>query len=172
MVGGGPFSALPDDDGIPATEAYLRSPNGVFVDSSGDIYIAVGEARIRKVSYEGVTIPDIKANGSDGPVTLGTSETLSVSISLTAGSNLGVDCDWWVAVNTPFAPPNDWFHYDLSSGWIPGLFFTYQGPLSDLGTFTVLNTAGLPAGTYKFYFAIDTNMNGTTRFLLNCILIV
>ncbi len=103
--------------------------------------------------------PDIKANGSGGPVTIQQPDNLSVTVSLDPEGS-SVDCDWWVAVDTPFAPPNDWYHYDLSSGWIPGLSFTYQGPLSDLGTVTVLNMANLPAGTYTFYFAVDTNMNG------------
>jgi hypothetical protein len=107
------------------------------------------------------TTPDVKASSSDGPTTLGIGDTLLVNVSLVAGSNLGVNCDWWVVVNTPFAPPNDWFHYDLSSGWTPGLFVTHQGPLVDMGTFTVLNMAGLPAGTYTFHFAVDTNMNGS-----------
>ena len=40
------------------------------------------------------------------------------------------------------------------------LSFTYQGPLFDLSTIEVLNMTGLPAGTYTFYFAVDTNMNG------------
>ena len=127
-------------------------------------YDKAGNIIEKKVTTTADPIPDIKANSSDVPITLGTSDNLSINISLAAGSNMGVDSDWWVAVNTPFAPPNDWFHYDLSSGWIPGLSFTYQGPLSDLGTFTVLNMAGLPVGTYTFYFAVDTNMNGVLDF--------
>ena len=107
------------------------------------------------------TTPDVKASSSDGPTTLGIGDTLLVNVSLVAGSNLGVNCDWWVAVNTPFAPPDDWFHYDLSSGWTPGLSFTYQGPLFDLSPFEALNMSGLPVGTYTFYFAVDTNMNGS-----------
>jgi hypothetical protein len=105
--------------------------------------------------------PDVKASSSDGPITSGTGDTLSVNISLVAGSDLGVDCDWWVAVNTPFAPPNDWYHYDLISGWTPGLSFTYQGTLFDLSPFVVLNMPGLSVGTYTFYFAVDTNRNGS-----------
>ena len=102
---------------------------------------------------------DIKANDSDGPVTTLKRDLLRATVSLDPDSHVGVECDWWVAVNTPFDPPNDWFHFDLS-GWIPGLSFTYQGPLFDLGTVTVFNMADLPAGTYTFYFAVDTNMNG------------
>jgi hypothetical protein len=105
--------------------------------------------------------PDVKASSSDGPIISGTGDTLSVNISLVAGSDLGVDCDWWVAVNTPFAPPNDWYHYDLISGWTPGLSFTYQGTLFDLSPFVVLNMPGLSVGTYTFYFAVDTNRNGS-----------
>ncbi len=108
-------------------------------------------------------LPDVKANGSEGPINLGTSDTLSVSISLTAGSSLGVDCDWWVAVAIPFG----WYYFDVGTMlWVlagssyTDLSSTFQGPLFDLVTFTVLNMDGLPAGTYTFYFTVDTNRNG------------
>jgi hypothetical protein len=110
-------------------------------------------------------IPDINANGSDGPVTLGTSEMLSVNVSLTAGSSLGVDCDWWVAAATPFG----WYYFDVgimnwvyAGGSYTDLSSTHQGLLLDLAPpFEVLNMSGLPMGTYIFYFAVDTNMNGS-----------
>ena len=51
---------------------------------------------------DSVPLPDIKANGSGGPITLGTSDILSINVSLSANSSLGVDCDWWVVADTPF----------------------------------------------------------------------
>lgn len=109
-------------------------------------------------------VPDIKANGSDGPITIEKSNTLSVNVSLIAGSGMGIDCDWWVVVATPFG----WYYFDVGTmNWIyagssyTDLSYTHQGPLFNLSPFEVLNISGLPEGTYTFYFAIDTNMNGS-----------
>lgn len=108
-------------------------------------------------------VPDIKANGSNGPITITTTDNLSITIELNPESGLGNKADWWVAAFTPF----DWYYYDVIGGscsWIPGLSVTYQGYLFDLSLFTVLNMLGLPVGTYTFYFAVDTNMNGNLDF--------
>ena len=118
-----------------------------------------------RTSVASPTIPDVTLNDSNGPITIGTGSKLSVAVSLVAGSNLGVNCDWWVVVDTPFG----WYYYDVAStSWIlAGNSFTdlttptYQGALFDLVSSTVLSMSGLPAGPYTFYFAVDTNMNGT-----------
>ena len=52
-------------DGGPATDASLWTPDGVAVDSAGDLYIAdAGNSRIRKVS--GGTITTVAGNGTVG----------------------------------------------------------------------------------------------------------
>jgi hypothetical protein len=61
----------------------------------------------------------------------------------------------WVLGDTPFG----WYYYNLTWGWLPGLFVTYQGPLFDLSPFGVLGMT-LPEGSYTFYFGVDTNING------------
>ena len=62
VVGGG-TSGLGDNS--PATSAQLRSPGGVAVDSTGNLYIAdSGNARIRKVSNGVITT--VAGNGTDG----------------------------------------------------------------------------------------------------------
>lgn len=116
-----------------------------------------------------VQIPDpsleIKANGSDGPVGLNTFDTLSISVSLTAGSSSTVYSDVWIAADTPFG----WFYYLYPHGWyfagdLSMLAPALQGTLSDFGTFEILNITQLPLGTYVFYFAVDTVMNGLIDF--------
>ena len=103
----------------------------------------------------GEPVPGIKANGSDGPVTIGISDILSVTVGLDAGNNDGEDADWWVVADTPFG----WYHY--ADFWIPGFSVTYQGPLFDLTPpFKVLNISGLPIGSYTFCFGVDMIMNG------------
>jgi len=105
-------------------------------------------------------VPDIKANGSDWPVTISQSVILSVTGQLNAGSLEGQDADWWVVARTPSPPPDDWYYFDLNLGWLPGFTVTYQGPLFDLPTYEALNTSGLPLGSYTVYFGVDMAMNG------------
>ena len=53
-------------DGGPASSAQLRSPSGVAVDQSGNLFIAdYGNDRIRKISIDGV-ITTIAGNGTSG----------------------------------------------------------------------------------------------------------
>ena len=104
--------------------------------------------------YVGVPVPDIKANGSDGIITVSPSDPVSINISLDPGVKAGQNADWWVAVSTPFASPANWYSIDHSAGWMPGINRYDQAPLFDLSPLEVLNT-NLPLGNYTFYFAID-----------------
>lgn len=94
-------------------------------------------------------VPDIKANGSDGPITITPRDNLIVTVELNPGSHSNEDADWWVAANTRFG----WYYYNINcSCWIPNPEpyppVTYQGPLFDLPPYEVLNMSGLPTGTY------------------------
>lgn len=101
-------------------------------------------------------IADIKANGSDGTITIMRTDTLSVTIALNAVASTA-DADWWVLADTPIG----WYRYDYGSKtWAPGMIATYQGPLTDIGLFEVLNMSALPTGNFTFYFGVDTVMNG------------
>jgi len=54
-----------------------------------------------------------------------------------------------------------WSYYTgIGSLWLPGIVATHQGPLGGLAGLPVASAA-LPAGTHRFYFAIDTKRNGT-----------
>lgn len=104
--------------------------------------------------------PDIKANGSDEPLTISQGELLTIAVSLDPGDLSGADADWWVAAHTPFDPPLDWYTYVYPEGWRYGIHVCAQTPLYELTpSFNVLNTV-LPAGNYIFYFAVDGNMDG------------
>jgi hypothetical protein len=105
--------------------------------------------------------PDIKANGSDGPVTVSSGNPFTLTGQLNSGDMSGQNADWWVGVNIASSPPDDWYHYDLFLGWMPGIIPTYQGPLFELNPYDVSGMSGLPIGTYTFYFAVDTVMNGS-----------
>ena len=102
-------------------------------------------------------VADIEANGSDTPVTIDLGESLNVKIALNANNGAGNNSDWWVLIDTAFG----WYRYNLAGGsFVPGLAVTHQGPLFALSPYTVFNGTYLPAGSYKFYFGVDGNMNG------------
>jgi hypothetical protein len=107
-------------------------------------------------------IPDIKANGSDGPLTIFTTDFASLEIALDAGSYADYDADWWVIANTPAG----YYSYDYdfvaqSGSWQPGLSsFIYQGPLFDLPLYHLTDVHNLQIGMYTFYFVVDYPMDG------------
>jgi hypothetical protein len=101
-------------------------------------------------------VPDIKTNGSDGPITITCTDTLSITVEFDAGSFSGDEADWWLVARTPFG----WYYYDKSAGWLPGREVTLQITLRDLPLREVLNMSGLPAGNYTFYFGVDMVKNG------------
>ncbi len=101
--------------------------------------------------------PDIKANGSDGPITISQGTNLAVAVALDPGSYDGEDADWWVAATSPFGL----YWCTLDWGWVrsdPPIRI-YGGPLFDLSSYEVLNTSGLPMGMYTLYFGVDLLMN-------------
>ena len=108
----------------------------------------------------GNPVADINVNGFESLV-IYQEDYLSVKVQLNAGSMKGHDADWWVVPMTPLSPPEDWYYFDLHSGWMPGITVTYQGPLFDLSPYEVLLTRGLPLGNYTVYFGVDMNMNGS-----------
>jgi hypothetical protein len=102
-------------------------------------------------------IPDVKVNGIDGPLALPSTAPLSATVALDVGGWAGQEADWWLAA---FAPSGWWYYNALAGTWVPGLDVAYQGPLENLSIVTVLPpVAGLPAGTYTFYFGVDLIMN-------------
>ena len=113
----------------------------------------------RIAGWDGVDVtspaaPDIKANSSDSAITVSSGSPVSITIALDSGDEAGQNADWWIAVQTPFSPPEDWYTYVYPTGWQPGLNLCVQTGLYDLSPYEVLNTT-LPVGNYTFYFAID-----------------
>lgn len=106
-------------------------------------------------------VPDIKANGSDSTITITQGDALSVTLELDVGEMDGEDADWWILMKTDDPPPNKWLYFDLpTKSWLLGRSATRQGSLFDVSSRKVPKTAGLAAGTYTFYFAVDMVMNG------------
>lgn len=104
--------------------------------------------------------PDIQANSSNGPLTLGASDTLNVTVSMDAGGGTG-SADWWVYA-TITSVGTFWYTLEPASSWVLSAtpVRTFGGPLFDLTTLNVLSLAGLPIGDYVFNFSVDANMDG------------
>jgi hypothetical protein len=100
-------------------------------------------------------VPDIKANGSDGPLTISPGTNLTVEVALEPGRFVGLNVDWWVPALTPFG----WYSYVYPIGWVPGIKLCAQGPLTDLAPFEVLDSS-LFVGDYTIYFGVDRNADG------------
>ena len=142
-------------------------PGQWFMPRSGPyrVFVPVGTDALEMVcgaeSWGRVTLnaggptPDIKANGSDGPLTVSPSTPVSITGSLDPGDQAGQNADWWVYADTPFGQ----YSYVHPSGWQPGLIRTIAAPLFALPSTEILNRT-LPAGDYVIYFAVDDNADG------------
>jgi hypothetical protein len=109
------------------------------------------------IYFNDIIIPDIKANSSDGLVTITTNDTLLVTVSLDCGHHEGQNSDWFIVAGTPFG----WFSL-TGIGWLHDFSPVYQGKLANVGSVELFNVSGFPSGHYVFYFGIDTKMNGTS----------
>lgn len=102
---------------------------------------------------------DMRINDSDAVAFLQRGDNILIDVAIAGNAHVGALVDWWVYADTP----KGLYYYDVSGGqrvWRRGLSVTHQGPLFNFNPFAMVNTAGLPAGTYTVYFEIDSNMNG------------
>jgi hypothetical protein len=99
--------------------------------------------------------PEIKANGSDGPITVSLSDLVTLTIRLDPGYQADQKADWCIYANTP----DGWYSRVPPSGWVPGIH-SRQGTVVDLPTIEIAR--GFPdwLGDYTFYFAVDDNADG------------
>ncbi len=103
--------------------------------------------------------PDIKIDGDDGPLYFPSTQPVSMTVSLFAGNQMGVNKDWWVIARMN---GTNFFSWQLSGQWVPGLTRTWVGPLFDIFDHTVHNGT-IPAGSWEFGFVIDA-LDGVPQF--------
>ena len=115
-------------------------------DSDGTFWIAYsghvhnlefGMANIEVTSAP--PVPDIKTNGSDGPLLVAPAESVNLTISLDPGDMAGEWADWWGILLSSY-------------GTFP--LFGFQAPLFELPE-TSLFDIPLPPGWYVFLFNLD-----------------
>jgi hypothetical protein len=102
-------------------------------------------------------VPTIKANGATGIVNIKRGKKVVVKFELDPGSYVNNDADWWVLRQYG----DNWKYYSAKTRkWKRGSSLYYQGPLVEIGPVKVFRSSSLSRGQYKFYFGVDTNMNG------------
>jgi hypothetical protein len=125
---------------------------------------------IVNVSRGADAVPDIKVNGSDGPLSVAPTAPVSVTIALSSDDDVEVPKAWWIMASTPLDPPYDWVYYDISGGtpgvwipWAPSYASTYKGPMGPLYgrlPMEVLNVPSLEEGSYTFFFRAESVPSG------------
>jgi hypothetical protein len=153
------------NDGFGGT--FIGDYNGIC-STTGGAHPYWTDVRDSNANAEGYTAevsfdpaPDIKANDSDGPLSIDQGDPLRIDVTLDAGNRSGDEADWWLAADTPLG----WYHYDAGAGlWLPGIFAGFQGGLFSFGPVEVFSGSNLPVGSYSFYFAVDMIMNGSPDF--------
>ena len=109
-----------------------------------------------RVSAMRPPVPDIKANGQDGSITVAKGKSVRITVTLDTGDYAGQKVDWWVTANTP---GNVWNSYIWGRRlWVSGIKVSYQAGLTAVSR-KVLDSRRLPVGDYTFYFAVDNNMD-------------
>ena len=104
-------------------------------------------------------IPDVKVNGSDGPLTIDAGTTVNVTIDIPAGDYLGQPAEFWISVDTPLGL--QWFVE--GTGWVLSVTpipFNTGGTIS---SFSIPIDMGseLLVGDYDFQCSVDNIINGT-----------
>ncbi|MBI5233158.1 MAG: right-handed parallel beta-helix repeat-containing protein [Deltaproteobacteria bacterium] len=96
-------------------------------------------------------VPDVKANGSDGPVIVLSSTTVTVTAALDAGTHETETADWYLMATA--ASGKYWL---TTSGWVKSAtpLLLQEEALTDIGA-TVIFSGKLPKGSYSVVFTID-----------------
>ncbi len=150
-------SLIPAEGGPSWGAAYTYNDQDV---KSGRTY----NYKLEDIDYSGVStfqypasawagVVNIKANGSDGPVTVTAGQSVSVTVAAQTEDKAGTSMEWWIAADTPFG----WYSYG-QQGWISGIGRLATTPLSNVADRQVLNTI-LPPGDYVFYEVVNSEVN-------------
>ena len=140
----------------PDGSLVLTLGGGITITGSSSVETDGGGATQPSGNASSEPTPSITANGMDGSLTVASGETLSVSISLSAGNSQYSSADWWVLKNSE----SGWYYYSLAGGWQSGMNFTFQGPLFDLPYFEIENISSQEDGTTTYYFGLGMPASG------------
>lgn len=106
--------------------------------------------------------PAIRVNEATA-ATINPLNSVDVTVLMRTGAYAGLSCDWWVVA---YGANVGLYYLNSNFQWTPAGSFgalqpVYQGPIFDITRpYSVFTYSGLPAGTYSFYFGLDTSVNG------------
>jgi hypothetical protein len=110
------------------------------------------------VQEAGNPVPDIKVNGDDGPLTVQTTDDVTVTVHLDPGVMDGDPADWWIYVERDNG--DEWwakYRSGLKPKWtkttVPLRFA--GATLRSVNNYTVLGPRTFPTGTFDWHFAVD-----------------
>lgn len=129
--------------------------NGVGIPIADTLHNIGPLPNIGEALRQGLPIADIRANGSNGPITVNSTTNVQLTASLNAGGIAGVDSDWWVLAQVG----TNLYYLNSSMQWTTTPSPIFQGGLVNLSNFQIFN-APLPRGSYTLYFGVDTLRNG------------
>jgi len=138
---------------LPGTYAMHFSATGY--DSQTIYGVSVGSGAATRLDVQLVPegaddpIPDIKVNGSDGPVTVFSTQSVPITISLVPNGMAGHKKDWWILASKP---PST--YYWTFNGWVPFMKRAYNGQLVNVTDYLIANSK-IPVGNWTLTFAID-----------------
>jgi hypothetical protein len=126
--------------------------------SGGDIGAFVDDVQLRKWVPNFPVIPDIRANGSDYPISVSRGNNVQLSIGMDTGQYAGEKADWFLL---ELAPNGSILYYDTTQGMmVEGIALSYQGPLFFFDDTAIFNLRNLSTGRHWFYFGVDLKPNG------------
>ncbi len=108
----------------------------------------------------------IFANDMDDYLVLNTSAQLDITIALSTKDLLSTPAEWWIYADTPMGS----YYFDsVTDSWQPGQGVSFQQIISEPDFLQVLPANGFPEGMYKFYFTIDTTIDGINNNMDNAV---
>jgi hypothetical protein len=120
-------------------------------DEAGEMYVLDSATGVVfQVQARSPLVPDVRANGLDGPIEVIAPGTVSITVSLGPADLLPQTAEWWLAAETE----QGLFFYIHPSGWQTGFQRAFVGPAGPVASFEVYR-GGLPPGRYIIYFALD-----------------
>lgn len=149
---------------IAAGNCYVYEWNSTFTYEKSKAPLPTYQYNVRRDGIaDAFPVPDVKANGSDGPLNITTADQIEVTIALQPGSLDGEPADWWVyaikdSSNVWWAQYRSGQTPKWSKSAVPIRFVGVT--LRTVNSYKVLGPRTLPQGTYNFYFAVDQK-NGT-----------
>ncbi len=102
-----------------------------------------------KIDGGAPVVPDIKVDGDDGPLSIPSTQTISLTVSLDPGDQAGVGHDWWI-----HATRTNTFWWTFPGIWRPYQVRAYVGPLTQVNDYIIAQTT-IPVGLWTITFAVD-----------------